>query len=175
MLASAPEKPIADAITGESGPAIAGPDRDLRFLLDNFHYAPGSWLHDHRTIVHDCISVTRPNVILARYRVKRYASGQQRADANLMAVPERRTVLVRDVFAKPRPLLDAEDAADGAGCGADGPADNRAERSSGSFARSSTLLGSADGSLCVRGQRHARENEGGNGKEFNLHDFSFGF
>jgi hypothetical protein len=48
-------------------------------------------------------------------------SGQQRADPHLVAVPERRPVLRYDVFAKPRPLLDAEDAGDGTGCGADRP------------------------------------------------------
>jgi hypothetical protein len=80
------------------------------------------------------------------------------------------TKLSYDVFAKLRPLLDAEDAADGTGCGADGPTDNRAEAASRSFARSRALLGSTDGSLCVRGQWQARDNEGGNWKEFNLHD-----
>src|SRR5262249_2662176 len=58
------------------------------------------------------------------------------------------------------------------GCGADGAADNRAERPSRSFARSRALLGATDGSLCVRGHWQAREDEGGYWKEFNLHDLS---
>jgi hypothetical protein len=114
-------------------------------------------------------------MILVRHRIKRYASGQQRADAHLVAVPKRRAVLAYDVFAKLWPLLDTEDAADGTGCGADGSTNNRAERSSRSFARSRALLGPADGSLCVCGQRQADENEGGNWKEFNLNDLSFLF
>src|SRR5262249_42020685 len=112
-------------------------------------------------------------MILARYGVERYASrGQDRTDAHLVLVPEGGPVLAYHVFAKPRPLLDAQDAANRTGCCTDGPANNRPERSSRSVACGCTLLGSADGSLCMRGERQTHQDEGGNWKEFDLHDRS---
>jgi len=59
-------------------------------------------------------------------------------------------VLAYNVFAKPWPLINAQDAADGTGCDTDGSTDNRPEGASRSFARSCTLLSAPDRALCVR-------------------------
>src|SRR5437879_3746541 len=105
-------------------------------------------------------------MILAGYRVERYASWRQhRADAYVTFIPERVALLAYDVFAKPRPLLDAQDAADGTGCGTDSSTDNRPERSSRSFTRGRTLLGSPDRSLSVRSIGQRCDEESGNRKE----------
>jgi len=61
----APEKP---------GSTEADPARDDMELFDDFYDASTSRLHDHRPIVHDRVPVARRHMILAGYRVKRYAS-----------------------------------------------------------------------------------------------------
>jgi hypothetical protein len=77
-----------------------------------------------------------------------------------------------DVFAKSRPLLDSEDAADGPGCGADCPTNDRPERSGRSAARGRTFFRPAYGSLSVRSKRQRRDGECGYCKEFHFHDRS---
>jgi hypothetical protein len=61
--------------------------QDDAYLFNDFHDASTSRLHNYRPIVDDRVSVTRPHMVLARYRVERYASlGQHRADAHVLAV-----------------------------------------------------------------------------------------
>src|SRR5262245_58842943 len=105
-------------------------------------------------------------MVLARYRIERYGSRWEHlADTHLAAVPERGAMLTYHVFAKPRSLLDAEDASDGTGGCTDGSADYRPERSSCSVASSRTLFGSPDRSLCVRRIRQCCDEESGNRKQ----------
>ena len=73
----------------QPGPAPAGPERGHAGLFDDFNDAPASRLHDHRMIVHDRVAVARPHAILAGHRIKRYASGQQLADAYVAAIKKR--------------------------------------------------------------------------------------
>src|SRR5262249_39557521 len=92
---------------------------------DDSHNATAARLNDHRRIIHDRIPIARPHMIRARYRIKRYPLlGQHRTDAHFAAIAERGAVLTYDVFAKARPLLDTQDAADGTRCGTDGSADS---------------------------------------------------
>src|SRR4029077_392193 len=137
---------------------------------DDFYDATAAWLDNDGPIVHDGIPVAWPHMIFARYRVERYASrGQHLADTHLETVLERRMVLTDDVFAKPRPLLDAQDAAHGAGRGADSAADNRPKGSSRSIACRRSLFGSADCALCVRSVGQCCDKERSNGKQALVH------
>src|SRR5437899_3076341 len=105
-------------------------------------------------------------MILAGYRVERYASRRQHlADTHLADVPERGTVFTYDVFAKPGPLLDAEDAADCTGCGTDGPSDNRPKWSSRSSACGRPLFGSPNRALRVRSVGQCCDEEHSNRKQ----------
>src|SRR5215470_19099923 len=123
-------------------------------LFDDFYDASTSRLHNHRPIVHDRVPVARPHMIFAGYRVKRNASlGQHGADAHLVAIREGGVVLAYDVFAKPRPLLDAQNAAHRTGRGAYGPSYDGPDRACCSVACGSALLGSSEGSLCVCSER----------------------
>jgi hypothetical protein len=111
----------------EDRPRIAvlwlSPARGARsedYLFNNFYNSTAAWLHNHWPIVHDRVPIVRPHMVLARHCVERYASLRDHvADARLAAITERGMVLTYNVFAKPRPLFDAQDAADGTGCGAD--------------------------------------------------------
>jgi hypothetical protein len=133
------------------GAGLADPVRDHEDLFNDFYDTTAARLHNDGPIVHDCIPVARPHMILSGYRVERYASrGQQLADTHFAAVPERGMVLTDDVFAKPRPLLDAQDTADGTGRGADRSTDNCPERSSRPVTCGRTLFGSPDRALRVR-------------------------
>src|SRR5262249_16816332 len=106
----------------------SGPPGERHCLFDDLYDPTATRLDDHRPVVHDRIPVARRHMILAGHRVERYAShGQHLAHTHLAGVPECRTVLAYDVFAKPRALLDAQNAADGTGCGTDGSTNNRAE------------------------------------------------
>ena len=71
------------------------------------------------------------------------------------------------------PLLDAQDAAYGTGRSAYGPSYDGPDWPCRSVARGCTLLGSAEGSLCVRSEWQTHDDEGGNCKNFHLHDCSF--
>src|SRR5262249_739150 len=82
-----------------------------RPLFDDFYDLTAARLDNHGQIVHDRIAVTRPHVILAGHRVKRYVSGQHRAESHTARVPDRWTGLAYHVFAKLRPLLSAPVAA----------------------------------------------------------------
>jgi hypothetical protein len=87
--------------------------RDGGGLFVDFDDAAAVGLHDHRPVIHDSIPVAGLRVMLGRYLVIRYAIfGQHGADAHVLAEPERRVVLVHDIFAKPRPVLDTQNAAD---------------------------------------------------------------
>src|SRR6266404_6599161 len=109
-------------------------------------------------------------MILAGYSVERYASWRQhRADAHIAFVPERRAVFTYDVFAKPGPLLDAQDAADGTGGGTDGSTNNSPEWSSRSVTCGRTLFGSPDRALCVRSVGQCCDKERGNRKQALVH------
>src|SRR5215468_110282 len=142
-------------------------------LFDDFYDLTAARLDNHGQIVHDRIAVTQPHAILAGHRVKRYVSGQHRAESHTARVPDRWTVLAYHVFAKLRPLLDAQDAADGAGGGTDGPTNNRPERFGRSFACGHTLLGSPDRALCVRSIGQRCDEERGNRKQVLVHVRSY--
>jgi hypothetical protein len=79
-------------------------------LFNDFFDAAGTRIHDHHSIIHNRISVTRPYMVLGRKLVERHAHlWQQHADAHLLTEPERLMVLMYDEFVKPRPLFDDQD------------------------------------------------------------------
>jgi hypothetical protein len=74
-------------------------------------------------------------MVLAGHSIKCHASRWQHgAGARIALVPERGEMLAYIVFAKSRPFLDAQDAADGTSRGTDRSTDHRPEGSGRSFA-----------------------------------------
>ena len=78
-------------------------------------------------------------------------------------------MLMRDVVAKARLLIDAQHAGDAAADCADSAADNRADRARVSIAFIRPFSGAADNALGAGGERKGQANKSGRGEKFHIH------
>jgi len=78
-------------------------------------------------------------------------------------------MLMRDVSAKARLLIDAKQAGDAAAYRAYRAADNRADRARGSIAFMHAFSGAADDALGARGKRKGEKRNSRRGENFHIH------
>jgi hypothetical protein len=78
-------------------------------------------------------------------------------------------MLMRDVGAKARVLIDAQQAGDAAGYRANSAADNRTDRASVPIAFMRPFSGAADNALGAGGERQRQANKRGRGEKFHIH------
>ena len=109
----------------------------------------GAWVYKNRPIIDIGLAIPwgvifGGNVIVGHPRFRKFGT-----DAKLAVIAIRRTAFANHIFAKARPVLDSKNAADGTRCGAKRPADNSANRPSGSVASCRALFSAANRALCM--------------------------
>jgi hypothetical protein len=78
-------------------------------------------------------------------------------------------MLMRDVSAEARLLIDAKETGDAAADSADSAPDNRADRTCGSIAFMRAFSGAADDALGAGGERQGQEHKCCRSKKFHIH------
>jgi hypothetical protein len=142
-------------------------------LLDDFDNPVGTRVDQNRATVHDRVAIV-PNAIFLRHIIIGYALlRQNRANPDILAILIGRAVLLNDITAKARTLIDAENAGYSADHAADDTANHGADRTGRSFTVSRSALDPTGNSLALRGdrQRHGGDNGSYSDKAAN-HDIS---
>ena len=123
-------------------------------LVDDLDDAPRAELDQHRTVVDDGVAISRRCAVFRRHVIVGHAALRQHdADAKILVVAIGRPPLANHVFAKARAIVDTQDAADRAGCGADRAANDGAERSGSPSTFRRAFFRASHGALRLRRHR----------------------
>src|ERR1035441_8764030 len=98
-------------------------------------------------IVHVGVAVAHHVVLAGNVIISDAIIRQHGTDAEFIGIAIGRMPLVHDIFAKARPIVDAKNAADRAGNGADRSADHGADRAGVTVTLPGALFGAAHGAL----------------------------